>query len=186
MTGTALGDPPRWRFTTDRLRAREMDNFDIGFIATMLGDVRVMHFYPKVLDREESLAWIAKQRQRYRDDGHGLWLLEERATGQPVGQCGVAMQDVNGVREPEVGYLLHADFWKRGFATEAAQAARDWAFAKYPGRRVISLIRPENVASCAVAERNGMTVAGETARVGWRHFVYAVEPPASAAPPGAR
>ena len=175
MTNAPLGDPPRWRLTTDRLRAREMDTFDIGFVAAMLGDARVMAFYPKALDRDESLVWIERQRQRYRDDGHGLWLLEERASGQPVGQCGVTIQDVDGVREVEVGYLLHADFWKRGFATEAAQAARDWAFGKYPGRRVISLVRPENVASCAVAERNGMTVASETVRVGWRHLVYAIE-----------
>ncbi len=180
MTGIPPGDPPRWRFTTDRLRAREMDNFDLAFIAAMLGDARVMHFYPKVLDRDESLAWIARQRQRYRDDGHGLWLLEARATGEPVGQCGVTMQDVDGVREVEVGYLLHADHWKRGLATEAAQAARDWARERYPDRRIISLVRPENVASCAVAERNGMTVAGETMRAGWRHVIYATMPTAGA------
>ena len=175
MSSIPLGDPPRWRFTTDRLRAREMDNFDIAFIAAMLGDARVMHFYPKVLDRDESLAWIARQRQRYLGDGHGLWLLEERASGRPVGQCGVTVQDVDGTREIEVGYLLHHDFWKQGLATEAAQAARDWAFARYPGRRIISLIRPENAASCAVAERNGMRVAGETVCAGWTHRVYAVD-----------
>ncbi len=151
-----------------------MDNFDVAFVAEMLGDARVMRFYPKVLDRDESLAWIARQQQRYRDDGHGLWLIEERATGRPVGQCGVTMQDVDGVREIEVGYLLHHDVWKQGFATEAAQAARAWAEARYPGRRIISLVRSENAASCAVAERNGMHVSGETVRAGWTHRVYAV------------
>ena len=175
MNTPSYGDPSPWRLVTERLRAREMDANDLPFVAAMLGDERVMHFYPKVLDRDEALAWIAKQRARYRDDGHGMWLLEERASGSLIGQCGVAMQEVDGVREPEVGYLLHHDHWKRGFATEAAQAARDWAVARYPGRRVVSLIRPENVASCAVAERNGMTVAGETILAGRTHLVYAVE-----------
>ncbi len=184
MTHAPLGDPPLWRFMTDRLRAREMNPYDISFVAAMLGDARVMRFYPKVLDRDESLAWIERQRGRYRDDGHGLWLIEERATGVPVGQCGVTVQEVDGAPEIEVGYLLHHDHWKRGFATEAAQAARDWAVARYPGRRIISLVRPENVASCAVAERNGMRVVGETVRAGWTHRVYAVDPvdaPGSAA-----
>ncbi|MBI3790607.1 MAG: GNAT family N-acetyltransferase [Gemmatimonadetes bacterium] len=151
-----------------------MDEGDLAFLSALLGDPRVMRFYPKVLDQDEARAWIARQRQRYEQDGHGLWLLERRDTGEPVGQCGVAMQVVHGVRESEVGYLLAHAHWHQGYATEAARAARDWAFARYPGARVISLIRPENAPSRAVAERNGMQVAGETVHANLAHLVYAV------------
>ena len=162
-----------WILSTTRLRARALCDDDLDFVAEMLGDPVVMTHYPKVLTREESAGWIARQRGRYQKDGHGLWLLVERATGQPVGQCGVAMQLLDDTVEPEVGYLLHPSQWKRGFATEAARAARDWAFARYPRRRVISLIRPANLPSRAVAERNGMTPAGEAMHAGLLHLIYA-------------
>ncbi len=177
-TADATSDPlaSPWRFTTERLRARELCEDDLDFVATMLGDPQVMRFYPAVLTRVGAAEWIGRQQSRYDRDGHGLWLIELRATGEPVGQCGVAMQTVNDAREPEVGYLLHHPFWKRGLATEAARAARDWSFARYPRHRVVSLIRAENQPSRAVAERNGMVESGITLHAGLEHLVYAVEP----------
>jgi [ribosomal protein S5]-alanine N-acetyltransferase len=44
-----------------------------------------------------------------------------------------------------------------GYATEAARACRDWAFAQLPIDRVVSYIDVRNAPSIAVAERNGMT-----------------------------
>ena len=84
---------------------------------------------------------------RYARHGHGLWLVSEKAMGQPVGQVGVVVQNVRGVDEREVGYLIHRPFWRRGFATEAALACRDYALNVLGSDRVISLIRPENVPS---------------------------------------
>ncbi len=56
---------------------------------------------------------------------HGLWLVLERDSGQPVGQVGLTLQQVDGVAEPEVGYLIKRACWRRGFASEAAAATRD-------------------------------------------------------------
>ncbi len=160
---------------TNRLVLRELDASDLDFVAELLGDAEVMHHYPKVLDRLESLAWIERQRARYAADGHGLWLIELADTGEPVGQAGLVMQPVAGrptSRDPEIGYLLHRRFWKRGFATEAAAAVRDHAFREFGYGEVISLIRPENAPSRAVAGRIGMTVWGETVFHELLHCVY--------------
>lgn len=162
-----------YRLVTARLRAREMDEGDLDFVAAMLGDPQVMRWYPAPLTRDEARAWVERQQGRYLADGHGLWLIERRDTGEPVGQCGLSMQQVDGLREPEVGYLLAHAHWKQGYAIEMARAVRDWAFARYPDRRIISLIRPENLPSRGVAERNGMVVEGTTERAGWAHLVYA-------------
>ena len=51
--------------------------------------------------------------------------------------------------------------WKQGYATEAAQASRDFAFGHELVETLISLIHVDNVASQRVAERNGM-------RRGWQ------------------
>src|SRR5215470_4388990 len=141
---------------TRRLALRELAASDLDFVAAMLGDPLVMRFYPKPLSRLEAQEWIDRQRRRYTEHGHGLWLMIETASGQPIGQAGLPTQDVEGRLEPEIGYLLHAPFWHRGFATEAGLAIREHAFADLGHSHVVSLIRPENLPSQAVARRLGM------------------------------
>jgi RimJ/RimL family protein N-acetyltransferase len=139
----------------------------------------VMRFYQKPLGRSEADAWIARQLERYVRDGHGLWLVEERATGQPVGTVGLIAQVVDGVGETEVAYLVHRPHWKRGFAAEAALAVRDHALGALGKSRVVSLIRPANLPSQAVARRMGMAPVASTVREGLEHMVFAVgRPPA--------
>ena len=74
-------------------------------------------------------------------------------------------QEVDGEMLYEIGYHLRRDQWGQGFATEAAQACKAWGFANLSADRIISLIRPENLPSRRVAERNGMTLWKE---IEWR------------------
>lgn len=159
---------------TERLALREMDAGDLEFVAAMLGDSEVMRFYPKALSREEAAAWIERQTRRYAEDGHGLWLVLERATGAPVGQVGLLRQDVEAVSRPEIGYMLHRPYWHRGYATEAALGVRSLAFHVRKLERVISLIRPENVPSQRVAGRLGMSRGELVDFRGLTHHVWSV------------
>ena len=160
---------------TPRLVLGEMSLDDLDFVAAMLADPEVMRFYPKCYSRDESAVWIERQRNRYARHGHGLWLVVEKATGQPVGQAGLLIQNVQGMEEKEVGYLIHSPFWRRGYATEAARACRDFAFHALARQRVIALIRPENLPLQGVARKLGMTP--ESYRVQhsrFEHLVFAV------------
>ncbi len=162
---------------TERLSFRELDEGDLDFLATLLADPEVMRFYPKTYSRDEATAWIARQRDRYARDGHGLWLVSDRATGAPLGQVGLLTQLVDGVAEPEIGYLIHRPFWRRGYAIEAARAVKAHAFGTRDLPRVISLVRPVNLPSQAVARANGMTVEKETTFAHLPHLVFAVRRP---------
>ena len=133
-----------------------------------------MQYFAKALSREEARGWILKQQKRYARDGHGFWLACDRGTGSPLGQCGLAMQEVDGVQEPAIGYIFHHSYWRQGLAIEAARAVRDWAFAERRMERVISLIRPINIPSVGVALKNGMTVEKMTEYKGLEHAVYSV------------
>jgi [ribosomal protein S5]-alanine N-acetyltransferase len=92
-----------------------------------------------------------------------------------VVDCGIILQQVEGESLYEIGYHLRRDFWGQGLATEAAIACRDWAFANLKTDRLISLIRPENLPSRRVAERNGMTIWKEVNWRGLAHYVYFIE-----------
>jgi RimJ/RimL family protein N-acetyltransferase len=159
---------------TPRLLLREMSLGDLDFVVAMLSHPEVMRFYPKLYSREEAMAWIERQLDRYERHGHGLWLVEDRVTGEPRGQVGLLIQEVDGVEEPEIGYLIHHPFWRQGIATEAALATRDWAFGTLGLPRVISLIRPINLPSQGVAGKLGMTPEKRTIFWNFETIVFSV------------
>jgi [ribosomal protein S5]-alanine N-acetyltransferase len=163
------------KLETERLVLRELEPGDLDFVASMLEDPRVTRFYPKRYTRADALGWIERQRVRYTRDGYGLWLVLLRAERIPVGQVGLLRQEVNGSPMPEIGYLLAHRYWGQGIATEAAIATRDYAFEALHFDRVVSLIRPENLASQGVARRVGMRPVGSTLHAGMDHLVFAVD-----------
>ena len=159
---------------TPRLALREFVPADAGALAKVLCDPETMKFFPMRFDRAAVEEWIARNLQRYATLGHGLWAIDLKSTGEMIGDCGITVQEVDGEHLLEIGYHLHRDMWGQGFATEAARGCRDYGFGIMQPEFMISLVRPENVASCRVAERCGMKVWKETLRVGLRHLVYRI------------
>jgi RimJ/RimL family protein N-acetyltransferase len=160
---------------TARLRVREMVAEDLDFVAAMLADPDVSRYYERRFTREDAQVWLDRQLARYARDGHGLWLLEARESGEPLGQAGLALQVVEGERHPEIGWLLHRPHWGHGYATEAGAAARDLAFTRWRYPCVISLIRPANMRSRAVAQRLGMQAGRDVHFHGFTHLVYSLD-----------
>jgi RimJ/RimL family protein N-acetyltransferase len=156
---------------TARLVLRPLSEDDLDFLAALLGDPEVMRHYPRPLDRAGARQWLDRQEGRYQRDGHGLWLAVDKSLGEPIGQIGLCTQLVEGVREPEIGYLVHRPFWRRGYAFEAATGVRQWAFARGHDH-VISLIRPVNEASQAVARKLGMRPTRHVEHAGLEHVVW--------------
>ena len=105
------------------------------------------------------------------------WLAEKRDSGIPVGQVGLAFQDVEGKRHPEIGWLLDRPHWGQGYATEAGAAIRDAAFNAWGYDHVISLIRPVNYPSQRVAIRIGMTEGRRVQFHGYEHCVFELARP---------
>jgi len=159
---------------SDRLELRELTPGDLPFVAEMVGDAETMRFYPHRFTPLEARRWLQRQLDRYDRDGHGLWLVVERNSGRRVGQVGLAIQEVDGAKEPEIGWLIHRSHQRQGFATEAGRAVREHAFGSMGLDRVISLIRPVNEPSQGVARKVGMVVERETDFHGYRHLVFAV------------
>jgi RimJ/RimL family protein N-acetyltransferase len=159
---------------TPRLHLREFLPGDAAALALVLSDPETMCFYPAPFDRAGVENWIARNRHRYTVDGHGLWAMVMKATGELIGDCGLTVQEVDGANEIEIGYHVRRDHWGQGLATEAARSCRDRGFATLPVARLVSIIRPENLPSCRVAEKNGMSVWKKLLRQNMPHVVYAI------------
>jgi len=129
---------------------------DLDHVAALLGDPRVMAYYPAPKSREEASGWIAWSERNYAKHGYGLWVIQTHA-GEFVGDCGLTWQSVNGARRLEVGYHVRAEMQGRGLATEAAIGCRDFARDRLRAAELVAIIHPENTASRRVAEKLGMT-----------------------------
>jgi len=147
---------------------------DADALALVLSDPVAMRFYPVPYDRAGVEEWIARNIRRYREYGYGLWAMVLKSSGEMIGDCGLTVQDVDGVNEIEIGYHVRRDLWGQGLATEAARGCRDYGFDRLAVDRLISLIRPENLQSRRVAEKNGMSVWKEVQWRGLAHLVYAI------------
>jgi len=160
---------------TERLILREITQDDFDDLFAIWSDSETMRFYPATLDRQGMHEWLERNQKRYEQYGHGLWAVTLKSDGKFVGDCGLTIQEVDGVEELEVGYQFNKNHWGRGYATEAARGCIDYAFNQLGRHRIISMIRLENIPSRRVAERNGLKIEKELFWRGFQHFVYAIE-----------
>jgi len=133
-----------------------------------------MRYYPALKSRADTNAWLDWVLSAYAKHGHGLFAVERASDGAFLGQCGLMPQTVEGEALVEIGYLFKSKHWHRGYATESAIGCRDHAFGALKLPKVISLVRPENGPSRAVAERMGMSVDRSTTWRGIPHLIYSV------------
>lgn len=85
--------------------------------------------------------------------GHGALMIELADSRQCIGQVGINHGPL--FPEKELGWLLYDGHEGRGYATEAARALRDWAFATLKLPSLVSYMAPDNAISAAVAKRLG-------------------------------
>jgi len=156
---------------TPRLLLREMTPHDAPALRAVLGDEETMRWYPRGFTSAEVDEWIIRQISRY-PSGAGLLGLILKSTGQLIGDCGPVWQAIDGPAELEIGYHVHRHHRNQGIATEAALAVRDYAFSTLGCGHVVSIIRPENLPSRRVAEKNGLTVDRVVFLRGYDHCIY--------------
>lgn len=124
----------------------------------MNADPRVMEFLPKALDRAESDAMAGRIIEGLERDGFGLWAVEVPGVVDFIGYVGLNVPKFEAHFTPcvEIGWRLAYEHWGRGYATEAARAALEFAFARLRLNEVVSFTVPANLRSMRVMQRLGM------------------------------
>lgn len=144
---------------TERLIIREMVQSDLEALCRIMCDEETMRVaYESAFKVEEVQAWLNRHLKRYEDFGFGLWAVVLKETNEMIGQCGLTWQKWHDEDVLEIGYLFQKAYGKKGYATEAAIACKEYAFAVLDAKSVYSIIRDTHIASQHVAERNGMKV----------------------------
>ncbi len=137
------------------LRSFKDEDVDDYFGVLDSPEVRRWLHIPKSLDRSDAwqqMAWFLGQ---WELRGTGHWALEEKNSGQFVGRAGLHRPERHDWPGVEVGWVLHPDYWGKGYATEAGAAAVRYGFEEFQVDKLFSCILPENYRSQAVAKRLG-------------------------------
>lgn len=119
--------------------------------------------------------WFKRIFHRYDNKLGGMNALICKEKGVLIGQCGLLIQEVDGVQELEIGYSILPEYWRKGYATEAAKKCRDYAFSNELTDSVISIIHVNNIPSQKVAQAMGMRLDKATSYKNNPVYIYRVE-----------
>jgi RimJ/RimL family protein N-acetyltransferase len=142
---------------TPRLILRQWCSEDVAPYTAMLADPATARFITvdgkPVEDAMTGWRHTVVMAGHWAIHGAGMFAVEERESGRFVGRVGPWFPP--GWPDFEVGWGIEKDAQGKGYASEAARAAIDWAFAHFEIARVIHCIDRENIASQGVARRLG-------------------------------
>jgi RimJ/RimL family protein N-acetyltransferase len=149
---------------TARLRLREWAEPDEAAFYAVMNTPTVMQHLGGVQTPEGWHQAFERLRLYQRDLGHTFWIVEDSASCEILGFCGLKRVNSPGASDelagtPEIGWRLRESAWGKGIAKEAAIAAMDLAFGRFGYDRVIAMTIPANVGSEGLMKRLGMTRA---------------------------
>ena len=159
---------------TERLWLRRAEPGDLEEFVALHADPEVTQFV-RPLKRAEAKDRLRKDEQEWRQRGHGLFIIVDRASGAFLGRTGLKYWPQ--FDETEVGWILKRDAWGHGYATEAARACIAWGFENLEVPYLTSMINPANVRSIHVAKRLELTPGRDDVLLGDPVQVYMAERP---------
>jgi [ribosomal protein S5]-alanine N-acetyltransferase len=147
---------------TERLALRRLVPSDAAFILRLLNDPGWIQYIGDrgVRTVEAAGAYLeARMLSQYERFGFGLWSVEPRAGGEPMGICGLVKRD--NLPVPDLGFAFLPEFRGRGYAYESALGVRDHATQALGIARLLAITSPENGPSARLLERLGFVAGGE-------------------------
>jgi RimJ/RimL family protein N-acetyltransferase len=138
---------------TERLRLRLWREDDLDAFADFCADEGSTRYLGGVCAREAAWRRMAVITGHWALRGYGIWVIEDKATGQFAGYSG--LWNPEGWPGQEVTWSVSAAFRRRGYAVEAARRARAYAYDELNWPTAVSVIHPDNVPSKRVADRVG-------------------------------
>ncbi len=141
-----------------RLLLRQWRPEDQTIFARMNADTDVMRYYPACLTILQSNHLAQKLATLIEKRGWGLWALELKESGEFIGFSGLHQPEADLPFNPcvEIGWRLAKEYWGKGYATEAAQVALEFAFNNLGLSEVISFTSKQNSRSSSVMQRLSM------------------------------
>ena len=138
---------------------REFCLDDLDRVMTVVGDDRVAESLSfNTRSREQAMEMLDGILSRAKHEPRTEYYLA--VTTADDGLVGVARLELSGVQAAKGGGAIAADYWRRGYAIDAARTLMDFGFRELKLHRISVAMGPNNVASIEAARRLGMTYEG--------------------------
>ncbi len=151
-----IRDDPGKEIETTRLCLKRFRNEDLNRYAAIMSDDEIGKWFPggKGFTIEQATKSFGSILKHWEKHGFGIYAVTRREDGILLGRCG--LNYIDETSEVEVDFVIAKNYWRRGYATEAAKACLAYGFEALNLDRIIALSKPENVASRRVMEKAGM------------------------------
>jgi len=146
---------------TDRLILRRLSSGDAEFILRLLNEPSWLRFIGDkgVRSVEDARAYILKGPvEMYSRLGFGLYLVELKEEGSPVGICGLIKRD--SLEDVDIGFAFLPRYWGRGYAYEAASAVMAYGGKVLGLKRIVAVTSADNDSSARLLKKLGLRFEG--------------------------
>ncbi|HZZ45074.1 MAG TPA: GNAT family N-acetyltransferase [Tepidisphaeraceae bacterium] len=156
---------------TPRLILRHFHPTDASALTALFADPAVMRFGDGPQSPDWTQSWLSTCiTQHYPQWGFGPYAVTLKQTSTLIGYCGLTRFPGRcPANEAELGFRLAQPYWRRGFATESAQAVCTHAFYTLHLPRLIAHIDPANTPSIRVIKKLGFHYEREAMLSGYDH-----------------
>ncbi len=146
---------------TDRLILRTQAETDFDVWMREINSQRVKEYLGGIEEPHETEAAFARAAASQAKEGFSFWFVALKETGELIGACGLKRLDADTAPNEikgniEIGWIFGEKYWRKGYASEAANASLDYAFARTDAARVIALTSQSNIPSWKMMEKLGM------------------------------
>jgi RimJ/RimL family protein N-acetyltransferase len=142
---------------TERLILRRLTIDDAEFILELLNDASFLRYIGDkgVRNIDDAVRYLnTGPIASYERFGFGLYLVELKTSGEPIGMCGLLKRDT--LPHVDVGFAFLPTFWSQGYAFESAAAVMAFGREALGLRRIVAITSPENQASISLLEKIGL------------------------------
>ncbi|MFP7169564.1 GNAT family N-acetyltransferase [Terribacillus halophilus] len=152
---------PFQKLETKRIILDEVKMNDAPYVFAALSDPNVTQYYgmEPLQSIEEAERVISSFRCGLQEGRVIRWGMFCKEEGRFLGTIGLHQVNRSN-RRAEIGYELHPDHWKKGFASEAMEAVLGYCFHELDLLRIGAMVYPENEASAALLEKHGFMKEG--------------------------
>jgi RimJ/RimL family protein N-acetyltransferase len=141
---------------TDRLILRKMNQTDFKALHDIYSDAKTMQFWPEPFTKDASRSWILQSMASYSHNGFGRYVVVRKKDGKIIGDVGLMLTSINGLREVDLGYIIKAEYQNKGYGFEATRACLEYGINELGLERIVAQMSVDNLASEKIAQKIGM------------------------------
>lgn len=153
------------KIATKRLILRGIKESDKEGLFNIMKDKEMSLYTPdnpweSLENAEEFLKLVFWLYDQNHENFRHFFAITDKENKELIGICGIGGVEYDR-KQNEIFYHIGKSFWRKGYASEAAEAMLEYGFKKLGLKKIIGIVHKENIASNKVMEKVGLKRIGE-------------------------